>query len=466
MSSLSPSTSQPFKGLTKYRPGSLREVLVISFPMMMTALSTNLMFFLDRLLLARYSTEAMNTMATTWMACAIFQYGSSGVASIAEVFVGQHNGAKQYDRVAEPVWQMIWFALSLSIVFIPMAIYGNTWFIPEEYESMGAPYFTFLMFFSSLVPLMVAVASFFIGTGRVAIVTFATILANVINLVLAYLFVFGVEGWIPSFGLMGAAYAMVTAQIVQATVLLSIFIGKKKYREKYHTHVMTFNRKVLLKCLEIGLPTTIGHVLEIAAWSVLLNMMAHRGEAYVTIVSIGQSIFILLAFLNDGIQKGIIAIGSNLIGGKQWSIVPKALYSTFQVHLSMMVILALPLLVMPDLLIELFLPEVTIKSHLVELREMTKIALFWVWVFIVFDGFAWVMAGMLTAAGDTKYVMMISTTGVWVFALLPIYIFVVSSSGTPQLTWAITAVYGAIHVILMYIRYRGDRWKQHNITGH
>ena len=47
----------------------------------------------------------------------VFIYGGIGIASIAEVFVGQFNGAKEYLKVASLVWQMIWFSLATSVIF-------------------------------------------------------------------------------------------------------------------------------------------------------------------------------------------------------------------------------------------------------------------------------------------------------------------------------------------------------------
>eukprot|EP01037_Dinobryon_pediforme_P015386 gene15386-15527_t len=75
---------------------------VISLPLMLTTLSANMMFLLDRLILVRYSIEAMNAVAVAAMSCAIFQFGGVAIASIAEVFVGQYNGAGQHEKTSQP----------------------------------------------------------------------------------------------------------------------------------------------------------------------------------------------------------------------------------------------------------------------------------------------------------------------------------------------------------------------------
>ncbi len=101
----------------------------LSFPLMLSFLSNYLMLFFDRLIIANYSLEAMNAITASSLFCMIFQYGAIGIASIAEVFVGQYNGSKQYSKVAMPVWQMIWFSLMCFPIFFLLAKFGGPIFL-------------------------------------------------------------------------------------------------------------------------------------------------------------------------------------------------------------------------------------------------------------------------------------------------------------------------------------------------
>ena len=61
--------------LTPYLEGSIKEVLHVSGPLMISYLSGYLMLFVGRVILARFSTEAMNAAATISLVCYIFDYG-------------------------------------------------------------------------------------------------------------------------------------------------------------------------------------------------------------------------------------------------------------------------------------------------------------------------------------------------------------------------------------------------------
>src|SRR5687767_7282451 len=105
--------------LTHYKEGSVKELWAISFPLILSMLSINVMIFIDRLILAKYDTRAMNAAVVAGLIFSIFQYGMMGIAGVSEVFVGQFNGAQKLRRIGEPIWQMIWFALLTIFIFIP-----------------------------------------------------------------------------------------------------------------------------------------------------------------------------------------------------------------------------------------------------------------------------------------------------------------------------------------------------------
>src|ERR1700722_1672002 len=114
--------------LTKYREGSLGELWSMAFPLMISSFSILLMLFVDRLLLARYSTEALNAAVNAATLGWSFVFSWFVLTNISEVFVAQHNGAKRYQEFGAPVWQMIWVALGSILFFIPMAYWGSDLF--------------------------------------------------------------------------------------------------------------------------------------------------------------------------------------------------------------------------------------------------------------------------------------------------------------------------------------------------
>lgn len=476
-----------FRGqLTSYKEGSVRELLAISLPLILSILSTNIMSFFDRLILAQYDVHALNASVIAGFVFGFFQYGAVGIAAISEVFVGQFNGAKKFGCLGEPVWQMIWFSAMTACVFIPVGLFAGPYLIPNpEYVLDGIPYFKWLMIFGPAAALDAALSAFFIGRGQVKLVMIITILANLINILLDYILIFGGANmnltfinhiffrfpemidsagnlhflvWLglpklPALGTSGAAIATGTAQSIQALVLLLIFLSPY-HRLNHGTGSWQFKPKLFLQSIKIGLPSALSSVIELSAWCVLAQILISAGESHITIYSIGDSFFILFGFGFWGMQKGIISLVANYLGANKEEVVNSCLRSGIKLVVGIMLIFTIPLIFFPDFLVDWFLNADPSSLPTEELRNYSISAIRWLWIYFMLDAIAWLFCGVLTASGDTKFVMVMNSISAWFFCVIPIYIFLVFLEGSPILTWKFCSLYGLFNVLCFSLRYR------------
>ncbi len=456
--------SAPQGALTRYPAGSLQEAWQMVYPIMLTAASGRLMMFFDRLILAQYSTKAMTAAASAGMVVATFHYSVVSLVTIVEMFVGQYNGSKKYKKVSQSVWQMIWLSLAASLLFFPLAFFTGEFFVADPYDDLGVPYFKWLMIFGTPLALQAALGSFFVGIGKPKIVTVITVIANVINLVLDVIFVFGIEGWFPSLGTMGAAIATGIALCFQAGVLFYIFLSEP-YKSKYGTWDLSFLPKLFNKEIKIGLPSAVTHLIEIAAWATQLHIMARAGDLYITVIAIAQTAFILFFFVNEGLSKGMGAIASNYMGAKRYEFVPKSLASMVRILVYFIGALSLVFVFYPEPLINGFIEGDYSAEFLEELVYYTRWALIWMWVYMFLDGIVWILSGILTASGDTKYIMYINCTTSWIFGVLPMYLLVEYADMNPAGVLFIMTIYGGLNVLLFYWRYRTGAWRENRIQS-
>jgi MATE family multidrug resistance protein len=214
--------------LTKHPEGSMRELWSIALPLMLSSFSVVCMLFVDRLLLARYSTQALNAVVTSATTGWALWLGWMVMVSIAEVFVAQYNGSNQKKKIGEPVWQMIWLSCLSFAFFIPLALWGGSLFFGSSPErAMEREYFSWMMCFGPTCAIYSALSTFFIGQGRPAIITGLALVSNLINALLDMVLIFGVEGLVPSYGIKGAAIATCSSTVFQMAVLAFVFYLKR-----------------------------------------------------------------------------------------------------------------------------------------------------------------------------------------------------------------------------------------------
>jgi len=436
--------------LTPYLEGSIKEVLHVSGPLMISYLSGYLMLFVGRVILARFSTEAMNAAATISLVCYIFDYGLIGITAIVEVLVGKLNGARDFTRMGEPVWQAIWLCIFSFALCVPLAFFGSRWLVPTIYQEIGREYYLISMLTCPLFGLAAALGSFFIGKGKGHVVTMAVIISNVINLILPLILVFGF--WIfPKLGIKGAAFATLFSQFIQIIILAGAFFSKKN-RTQYGSMIWRFNYKIFKNVLNLGLPNSLSHVLEISAWSLVGQMLATVNNDQVTLFSLGQSLFILFAFFSEGLQKGVMAISSNFIGAKKYHLIPQNVISASYVHLVFCIVLLAALLANPSIAIKMFFPA---EEQISTLFDMARINCLWVLLYFALDGLVWIRSAVLISFGDVKFIMLANIISVAVFAVLPIYIFIVRANGSLDLSsWQIVSISSIINLVVFSYRSR------------
>lgn len=434
--------------LTPYKEGSIKEVLHISSPLMISYLSGYLMLFIDRLILARLSSESMNAAAIIGLVCYIFDYGLIGITAIVEVLVGKLNGAKKFTNMGEPVWQAIWLCGFSFIVCIPLAFYGCKFLIPKIYQDIGREYYIISMLTCPFLGLSAALGSFFIGQGKGFIVTIAVIISNILNLVLSLMLVFGFW-FVPKLGINGAAIATLVSQITQILILACMFFTKQNCMQ-YGAANWKFNYKIFKDVLNLGLPNSLSHVLEISAWTLVAQMLATVNNEQVTLFSIGQSLFILFAFFSEGLQKGVMAISSNFIGAKKYYLIPKNIIAASYVHLSFCLILLLILLSNSNYIIKMFFP---LEEQFSMLFGKASINCLWVLLYFALDGLVWIRSAVLTSFGDVKFIMTANIISVAIFAVLPIYIFIVKTNGDIMISsWQIVSISAFVNLFVFYYR--------------
>ncbi len=152
----------------------------------------------------------------------------------------------------------------LILLAKPLMLYMDQ---PEEVVVLAIPYLDIVAF--SLIPLIMfqAFKQFSEGLSQTKYPMFATILANVVNIVLNYLLIFGALGF-PKLGVVGAAIGTLVARIIMLLFLWFLL----KNRKKFHDYVTGFNfrtleARYLKKIMNLGFPSALQMLFEVAIFT-------------------------------------------------------------------------------------------------------------------------------------------------------------------------------------------------------
>ena len=188
---------------------------------------------------------------------------------------------------------------------------------PVEVVELAIPYLDLVAF--SLIPLVIfqAFKQFSDGMSMTRYPMYATILANVVNVILNYLLIFGKFGF-PELGIVGAAYGTLVSRIIMVVFLWWILKGKERSKA-YVTNNKLFvlDNLMIKKISSLGMPSAMQMFFEVAIFTAAIwlsgllgknpqaaNQIALNLSSMTFMIAIGLSV---ASMIRVGNQKGLKA---------------------------------------------------------------------------------------------------------------------------------------------------------------
>ncbi|MDR2067751.1 MAG: hypothetical protein LBP41_02055 [Holosporaceae bacterium] len=437
---------------------SLREVLKFTLPLVLMTLSFNLMFSVDRMVLARYSIDSMNAVSLAGNFVVITSFIAIVIAQMATVFVGQYNGLGEYKKTGWPVWQMIYFSLMSLLFFVPCGLATEYIDIfPNLYRDERICYQKIVMISSGIPAISSALSSFFIGRGQSTIVIIAVLIGNVINFCLDIALVFGVEGVVPPLGAKGAAIATVIGELARVIILFALFLNKDN-RFNCATFDYKFRKRLFWDCVRTGFPISLTKSLGLLAWFLLLLMFTSVSRDFATIESVLVSLWAVFAFFSEGVARAISALTANLIGQNNLKAVKKLLTLFLKLNMIVTLIFAIPLVIYQNIFFT-FLDK--LNGNIAHLYSDFSFVFCSLWITLFMDGIFYIVCGVLSAGGDTKFPMYVEQGATWLLIVLPTAAMYFSGTlRTIRATYVMIPAASCVNVVAIYFRYKKMKWFQ------
>lgn len=186
---------------------------------------------------------------------------------------------------------------------------------PQEVVALAIPYLNLVA--ASLIPLVIfqAFKQFSDGMSITKYPMYATLLANIINVVLNYIFIFGKFG-MPELGIVGAAIGTLVSRAIMLLYLWYLLSKNLKTKE-YVQHIKFFSlsKKMIRKISSLGLPSAMQMFFEVAIFTAAIwlsgilgknpqaaNQIALNLSSMTFMVAMGFSV---VAMIRVGNQKGL-----------------------------------------------------------------------------------------------------------------------------------------------------------------
>ena len=244
---------------------------------------------------------------------------------------------------------------------------------------------------------------------------YATILANVVNILLNYLLIFGTFGF-PKMGIVGAAIGTLVSRFVMVIFLWFLLRSKRKF----HDYVTAFNfkkleQKVVKKIISLGFPSALQMLFEVAIFTSAIWLSGVLGKNAQAANQIALNLSSMTFMFGMGLGVAAMIRVGNQKGLKNFSELRRIGKSIFFLTFLLEIVFAVLFLLGRHWFPSLYL-DLDDISNMADNAQVIKIAaelLLVAAVFQISDGVQVVVLGALRGMQDVKIPTLITFVAYW-----------------------------------------------------
>jgi MATE family multidrug resistance protein len=447
-------------------PAGYREVLVLAGPLVLSTGTSTVQQFVNRVFLSWYSPEALAASLPAGALSFTVLCFFIGTASYANTFVAQYHGARQPERIAGAVWQAIRLSVAAAFIVMPFALAAKPVFDlaghPLAVRQLECDYFRILILGGGFTVLSAAVSAFFTGIGQTRTVMWVSVSSTVLNALLDYGLIFGHWG-LPRLGIVGAAYATVIAQGLGSVAFLALFLFGAQSREYNVWRTRGFDRPLFVRLLRFGAPSGLHFMLDVLAWSLFILLIGRLGITALGATNLAFQVNSIVFVPMIGFAIATSTLVGQRLGQDRPDLAARTTWSAFHITFTYMTTLAAFYLLAPSLFLLPFGAKAD-PAQFALLRDTTIIMLRFVAVYSVFDSANLIFSAALKGAGDTLFVMLMSSSLSMSLMVVPTWFICRDGKGSIWAAWTALTVFIVVLAFFFLGRFLKGKWRTMRVT--
>ncbi|OBQ56374.1 MATE family efflux transporter [Tamlana sp. s12] len=286
---------------------------------------------------------------------------------------------------------------------------------PVEVVELAIPYLDLVAV--SLIPLVIfqGFKQFSDGMSMTRYPMYATLVGNVINIVLNYVLIFGKFGF-PEFGIVGAAYGTLVSRILMVWYIWYLLKGKEKSKA-FVTNIKFFvlDKLMIKKLLHLGSPSAMQMFFEVAIFTAAIWLSGLLGKNPQAANQIALNLSSMTFMVATGLSVAAMIRVGNQKGLKAYFELRRIAFSLFLMGTLLAVLFALFFSVFHE-----YLPKIYVDfddaKNLADNKEVVGIAsklLIAAAIFQISDSIQVLVLGALRGLQDVKIPTVITFISYW-----------------------------------------------------
>ncbi len=394
--------------------------LKLAAPVMLGMLGHTFVSFIDNIMVGQLGTAELAAVSLGNSFMFIAMSLGIGFSTAITPLIAEADSSNNFDQAKSAFKHGLFLCTMMGIMLFLAVFFSKPLMYlmkqPVEVVELAIPYLDLVAF--SLIPMIVfqAFKQFSDGMSMTRYPMYATLIANVLNVLLNYLLIYGKFGF-PELGIVGAAYGTLLSRFVMVTYLWWL-LSKKERSKRLVTNIKFFvlDTLMLRKIISLGTPSAMQMFFEVAIFTAAVWLSGLLGKNPQAANQIALNLSSMTFMVATGLSVASMIRVGNQKGLQDYKELRRIAFSIFFLGTILAVIFATFFFVFHKSLPNLYM-DLSDAENYVDNMEVMSIAanlLIAAAIFQISDSIQVMVLGALRGLQDVKIPTLITFISYWV----------------------------------------------------
>lgn len=434
----------------------VRSVNGLAIPIIAENLFQTMLGVVDLLMVSTLGAAAIAGVGSSLQLMFLVISALSAVTVGTTVLVARFTGAGEPAEASRTAKQSLVLGVALAAAITVLGHYYardvvRMLGVADDVVQTGGDYLTVSAQMSIFLVIQLVCGGALRGAGDARTPMVVTGLVNVVNVIVAYVLIFGQLGF-PAMGVMGSAWGAAVARMVGAIVMLAVLASGRRRVDIRGRSGWGPDVALMKRVVRIGLPSMLEQTFMSGGMLLYSMIVIGMGTSVYAAQRITFNALSISFMPGMGFGMAATTMTGQALGAQRPDLADRATWIAFKMAALWMCTMGIALIVFNQQIMRAFSDDPTIIA-------VGGPALMVIALSQPLQALAQVMSGSLRGAGDTRFPMVATGISVWLVRLPLGWLF-----GVP-LGWGLAGVYisnvidSAVRAAANYLRYRSGRWR-------
>ena len=441
-----------------FTEGSInRAIFLLSIPMILEMAMESLLAVVDIFFISRLNdNNAVTAVGLTESVIAIVYSLAMGIGMAATAMVARRIGEKDAPGAAVAAVNALYIGMTISVVIsmIGLFFYKDILVLmgaSDAIITVGSGYTQWMLVGNFSIVALFLVNAIFRGAGNAAIAMQSLWIANIINMILDPVLIFG-WGPVPSFGVEGAAIATNIGRTAGVLYQLSYLMGEKGI-VRIHRENIIVDWSIIRRLLKVSAGNIGQFLISTASWLFLARIIVNFGSSAFAGYQIAIRVIIFTILPSWGMANAAATLVGQNLGANQPERAEKSVWKAGMLNMIFLGFISMIFYFISEPIMKVFSGDAAVIASGTQCLRIVAFG-------YVFYGYGMVVIQSFNGAGDSRTPTILNFFTYWLFQIPLAYLLsMLLGFGASGAFWAIAIAESAAAVVAILIFRRGT-WKK------